>query len=178
MSGGGGGLGDPLLRDPAAVAADVAAGYVTRAHARAAYGVVLLDGGEVEPTATAERRADMRRGRIGGDPELELSQPVTPGVVVVRTAAGGWECGSCGTGLAGHGENWRVSGTATRERPIADAFGELDMLIRDRIEAPRVMLREHFCPACACGLGVDVVTEGLDPLPTPRLKAAATPVPA
>ncbi|WP_246257603.1 hydantoinase B/oxoprolinase family protein [Amycolatopsis anabasis] len=36
---GGGGYGDPFTRDPAAVLADVVAGYVTRAAARAHYGV-------------------------------------------------------------------------------------------------------------------------------------------
>jgi N-methylhydantoinase B len=175
VSGGGGGLGDPLLRAPALVAADVAAGYVTSAHATAAYGLVLGDDGAVDAAATADRRAAMRRERIGGEPERELAEPGTPGAVVAVTDTGGWECGSCGTGLAGPGENWR---TAARESPIADSFGELEMLVRDRTESPRVILREHFCPACACGLGVDVVTEGLDPLPAPRLEAAAAPAPA
>src|SRR5690606_13989870 len=38
---GGGGLGDPLTRDPAAVADDVAAGKVTRVGAERDYGVVI-----------------------------------------------------------------------------------------------------------------------------------------
>ena len=41
---GGGGNGDPLERPIEAVAADVEAGLVTPAHARAAYGVVIADG--------------------------------------------------------------------------------------------------------------------------------------
>ncbi|MEK9753936.1 MAG: hydantoinase B/oxoprolinase family protein, partial [Rhodospirillaceae bacterium] len=47
---GGGGYGDPLDRDPAAVARDVAYGYVSPAEARLAYGVVLERG---EPVAAA-----------------------------------------------------------------------------------------------------------------------------
>ncbi len=43
-SGGGGGWGDPLERDPEAVANDVAAGLVTEGRARAAYGVVIAQG--------------------------------------------------------------------------------------------------------------------------------------
>src|SRR6185503_15773656 len=39
-SSGGGGLGDPLDRDPAAVAADIAEGYVTPAGAERDYGVI------------------------------------------------------------------------------------------------------------------------------------------
>jgi len=54
---GGGGLGDPLARDPAAVAADVKAGMVSRETARDAYGVVLTDDGEIDKAATAARRA-------------------------------------------------------------------------------------------------------------------------
>ena len=38
QSAGGGGYGDPRARDPAAVASDVAEGYVTRAAARDVYG--------------------------------------------------------------------------------------------------------------------------------------------
>ena len=40
----GGAFGDPLERDPAAVAADVADGLVDHAQARSEYGVVILDG--------------------------------------------------------------------------------------------------------------------------------------
>jgi N-methylhydantoinase B len=43
-SAGGGGYGDPLSRDPEAVAGDVAFGFVSAARAEAVYGVVLRDG--------------------------------------------------------------------------------------------------------------------------------------
>ena len=56
---GGGGNGDPLERPVEAVAADVAAGLVTPAHARAAYGVVMADGA-VDPAATRALRAERR----------------------------------------------------------------------------------------------------------------------
>ncbi len=61
-SSGGGGYGDPLARDPAAVAADVAEGYVSRAAAEAAYGVVMAGSG-VDADATERRRADLRRAQ-------------------------------------------------------------------------------------------------------------------
>jgi N-methylhydantoinase B len=54
-SGGGGGYGDPLTRDPAAVARDVSAGLVSRERAAEVYGVAL-DGDEVDPAATARLR--------------------------------------------------------------------------------------------------------------------------
>ncbi len=62
---GGGGWGDPLKRDPALVAKDVACGLVTRDGARR-YGVVLDDAGAVDEDATARLRAEMadQRGAI------------------------------------------------------------------------------------------------------------------
>jgi N-methylhydantoinase B len=62
-SSGGGGFGDPLERDPAAVAADIAQGYVTRAAGAAIYGVVLGDGA-VDAAATARRRAKIAASRL------------------------------------------------------------------------------------------------------------------
>jgi 5-oxoprolinase (ATP-hydrolysing)/N-methylhydantoinase A len=54
---GGGGVGDPLTRDPARVAADVRAGVVTVAAARADYGVVVDAAGTVDAAATEQVRA-------------------------------------------------------------------------------------------------------------------------
>ena len=53
---GGGGLGDPLTRDAAAVAADIRAGLVSPGAARAAYGVALDAAGAVDAEATARLR--------------------------------------------------------------------------------------------------------------------------
>jgi 5-oxoprolinase (ATP-hydrolysing)/N-methylhydantoinase A len=58
---GGGGWGDPLERDPAAVARDVRNGKVTADAALEAYGVVLCVGGAVNELATARTRAQRRR---------------------------------------------------------------------------------------------------------------------
>ena len=55
---GGGGYGDPLHRDPAAVVVDLREGKVTAEGANVVYGVVI-DAGEVDEAATAQRRRDM-----------------------------------------------------------------------------------------------------------------------
>lgn len=68
--GGGGGYGDPLERDPAAVAADVAAGLVSPARAREVYGVVLRDGA-ADAAGTETQRAELRRQR-GELPEFDF----------------------------------------------------------------------------------------------------------
>jgi N-methylhydantoinase B len=53
---GGGGLGDPLKRDPQAVQRDVAMGYVSKESARDLYKVVLDAKGAVDATATRAAR--------------------------------------------------------------------------------------------------------------------------
>jgi N-methylhydantoinase B len=73
-SGGGGGLGDPLERDPASVAADTADGLLDGARAEAVYGVVL-DGRGVDEAASREARGRQRQARMawpadsGGGPD-------------------------------------------------------------------------------------------------------------
>jgi N-methylhydantoinase B len=62
-SSGGGGFGDPLDRDLASVARDLAEGYVTRAAAEASYGVVSREGA-VDAAASAALRASLREARI------------------------------------------------------------------------------------------------------------------
>jgi N-methylhydantoinase B len=69
-SAGGGGFGDPLDRDPAAVAEDVADGYVSIDRARKDYGVVVhevdveLARYEVDDAATVEERESIRSERL------------------------------------------------------------------------------------------------------------------
>ncbi|EMA47045.1 hydantoinase B/oxoprolinase family protein [Halococcus saccharolyticus] len=60
---GGGGLGDPLERDPELVAQEVRRGLVTEEAAREEYGVVLDEDGSVDPTATEGRRENIRENR-------------------------------------------------------------------------------------------------------------------
>ena len=77
-SAGGGGLGDPLARDPQAVCEDVADGYVSIARARKDYGVVVrevdadLAAYEIDEAATTAARAEIRAHRhawLDEDPE-------------------------------------------------------------------------------------------------------------
>ena len=81
----GGGFGDPLEREAAAVAADVADGYITREDAESVYGVVLDDSLEADEAATAARREELRRG---GDPAATNgSFDVDPRVPVFEAVA-------------------------------------------------------------------------------------------
>jgi N-methylhydantoinase B len=167
--GGGGGLGDPLLREPETVAKDVRDRYVTEEHAKAVYGVVLDAGQELDAKASEEARADLRRERIGGEPSATAAAPVDTGVSVVLHEDGEhWGCGYCGSQLGATDQNWR-DGVVTRERPLAEALDEIGMTVRDRVEAPRVMFAERFCPTCAGQLTADIFPEGFAGYPAPRL---------
>jgi N-methylhydantoinase B len=68
---GGGGYGDPLLRDPAAVAADLLAHKVSPAGVADVYGVVLTADGTVDTEATGTRRTALRRSRAGLDEDCQ-----------------------------------------------------------------------------------------------------------
>jgi N-methylhydantoinase B len=68
----GGGYGDPLDRDPAAVLADVEDGRYSAGDARAVYGVVVVDGA-VDPAATSATRDEWRaRRRVAAEPAGRL----------------------------------------------------------------------------------------------------------
>jgi N-methylhydantoinase B len=62
-TGGGGGWGDPLERDPAAVRADVEEELISRASAREHYGVVLRDDLSIDHAATERTRNAIRSER-------------------------------------------------------------------------------------------------------------------
>jgi N-methylhydantoinase B len=64
-TGGGGGWGDPLQRDPELVCEDVAEGLISAASARKDYGVVLRDGGSFDETATRRLRQQLRAAGAG-----------------------------------------------------------------------------------------------------------------
>jgi len=62
-SAGGGGYGDPLVREPARVLSDLEAGYISEGRARDGYGIVLSPHGQIDAPATEARREELRVGR-------------------------------------------------------------------------------------------------------------------
>lgn len=167
--GGGGGLGDPLLRDPARVAADVADRYVTAAVADAVYGVVLGADGAPDPAATESRRRELRARRLGAPPSAEQEAGAVPGASV-GIDGDRLVCGYCGSVLCGVEENWRSGEVAVEETPIVEHFAAREMYVRASVEAPPVMVREYHCAACAGALAVDVVTLDHEPLRGPAVR--------
>jgi N-methylhydantoinase B len=85
-SSGGGGHGDPLDRDPADVARDVAEGLVGADPAESVYGVVLAEG-RVDPEATRRRRAAIRAARPTLRLRADAGSPEPEGHRVCRLSA-------------------------------------------------------------------------------------------
>lgn len=92
---GGGGFGDPLRRDPAAVATDVRHGLVSLAAARDIYGVVFANDAVDVPGTTAKRASILSRRLAEGEvvpagdqlPRVEVGRKVTYSVLdTVETA--------------------------------------------------------------------------------------------
>ena len=71
QSGGGGGFGPAVARDPAKVARDVRLGYVSRGAAEERYGVVIDADGVVDDAATAARRNALAAGHPTRRPPAE-----------------------------------------------------------------------------------------------------------
>ena len=73
QSGGGGGFGDPMERDPELVAEDVREGYVSPTVAHNVYGVVLSTSGDVDVFATRLRRAAKAPVRVSTVARSDMS---------------------------------------------------------------------------------------------------------
>ncbi len=172
LSGGGGGLGDPILRDPQAVHDDLADEYITAHNAEVAYGVILHEDGSVDLPGTERRRAEIRAERIGGQPTAEQVAPATVGVSILLNEQDGadpsWHCAYCATTLCGAGENWRTA-AVTRTQPVTEYFERLEAAVRRRSEKPDVQISEHACPHCGGLLAVDVHPDGFAGFPSPKL---------
>jgi len=161
---GGGGYGDPIDREPALVAQDVAIGQVSRATAADIYGVLLDDEQGVDASGTDRRRAAIRAERLGSAPtaspgaaDAEAGRCLTPDLIV---AANGHVHCSCGHDL-GAGPDWKRS--AHRRTVPAQAHGPL-LRLHDGLE-----VREYVCPGCARLLESNVSRIGAADLITSEL---------
>lgn len=150
---GGGGYGDPLDRDPRAVAADVARGRVSRGAADEQYGVVLAADGGVEAAATGARRESLRQARrdggaiAGWTPGTALTghgaHPIGAHMESVVDGDGQTlRCLRCRHDLTGEG-----GGAILRRRKLG-AAGPLRAL-RWGGDSPNFVLEEIICPGCA-----------------------------
>jgi N-methylhydantoinase B len=177
LSGGGSGLGDPLLRDPQRVARDLSERYITAAHAAEAYGVIVEKTGKVDEEATRERRRQIRESRLGRAPAKEQHPPASVGVSIEVGGGGSaraWRCAYCASDLCSTTENWRQA-SVTNESLVDRYFARLGMHVRARTQEPKMMVAEFVCPDCGGLLHIDVYPAGFPELPAPRIDGQQLP---
>ncbi len=165
---GGGGYGDPLDRDPAAVLKDILEGLVTEGPARDIYGVVVdFDHMTVDDNATYHRRLAIREERLGAK-KLEVDVG-TRGKILpsgfrineyLQLADSGEEkfvqCTWCGKRICPGSAHWKENVVSRKVSPAkAGPF---------RPENGPFFLWEFFCPGCATLLEVEVTFEDDVPL--------------
>ena len=142
---GGGGYGDPLDRNPEAVASDIAQDWVSVKRAKSDYGVSIADDGSVDPVATEALRTEIRsrrkKGRlvaweivdeIRGDSRIGENLLSRGGKLICR------RCEAPLTGKLGH----VVEATA----PLAKAGPWI--ALRWNGDTPNFSLSEITCPDC------------------------------
>ena len=155
--GGGGGYGDPLERDPALVARDLAAGYTSPAAARAVFGVALTPGGEIDSAATTALRQQLQDARAAWcAPEPagnEGSAPATgaPARLVHAYIADIDQdgervlaCDRCGHRYCGHGGNYKAAALLDESPVTAIPTAADPALYVDE----KLVLRRYCCPGC------------------------------
>jgi N-methylhydantoinase B len=167
---GGGGFGDPLDREPARVANDVANGWVTRDRAREMYGVALREDGSVDTAETAQLRERIRgvrkqrptaswvsddrcdypddaNGKARHDKAWRIGENTE------LDAKGAIHCRRCGEALSG--PQGRV---AIAQRPLRTAGPW--MALRHGGDGPNFVIEEISCPSCATLISVREVRRG------------------
>jgi N-methylhydantoinase B len=144
-SDGGGGLGDPLLRQPERVLGDVQAGLVSAAQARLLYGVVL-DGAEagVDTEATGKVRQAIRAGRLGSaaapcGPAADAADGPARAPVVYDHERAVTRCAACGWELGPLQEDWKRA-VVERSQPLAELGSPWTSTL--------FVLRSFSCPGC------------------------------
>jgi N-methylhydantoinase B len=148
------GWGDPLVRAPEAVAADVAAGDFTPADAERVYGVRLADDGTADLAATTELRRRLRTERLDASPRREPA-PVdgeVAGLAVgdhLTLCNGRWAC-RCGEDLGPQERDYKAA--AVMRPQAVDAIGP-EFTTDDPEMAGLMVLRQWLCPGC--GVRID-----------------------
>lgn len=171
---GGGGLGDPILRDPDSVLADVEAGVISEAGARRDYAVVL-SGGAVDRDATEALRVTRRRDRLGGrDPLPRVRRRGGRRLSSHFDVEGGnILCAGCGQTICKDGAPM-LAALRCVEMPVGERF----TLTAFYPGQERFRIRHFYCPGCGTQIDVQVAVAGEAVLETTATLAAIEDEPA
>lgn len=171
-TGGGGGYGDPLRREPERVANDVANGYVSVSVCEGIYGVKLAANGSVDAVATQALREQMLAERRQWQPAVRLPQvaeaigraPFTPATGEARRAIHEYVqildkngrrefgCTECGHSLGDSRDNYKYhllmhEGPTTLIPTNQDASYFID---------DQMVLRRYCCPGCQVMMAMEI----------------------
>lgn len=158
VSGGGGGLGDPLLRAPERVAKDLSDGYISTKVAQSLYGVEVDEAGRADLARTEQLRLRIREGRLGYAPrcsprplqELEVG-------ISIRIADNDWVCAYCDSHLGARAGNYREACVSSR-LTASEALRPYGMAVRERPAGDdQLYVLTHYCPECGSNVRTDVV---------------------
>lgn len=178
---GGGGVGDPLARPVAEVVDDVREGVVSVEGAARDYGVVVRTarGPEMvtaDEALTGERRAGLRRARLGGrEPERQpADRPATPNGarrVSYGLALRGDDllCRHCQARIGAADRPAREI-LACQEVPVDVAWPPAGRYA----DPARFVVRNFACPVCATQIDVEVARAGAPPVEAVDLKHLST----
>lgn len=173
IHGGGGGVGDPLLRETKRVADDINDGYVSLEMGEEIYGVVMRSISpdsllrEVDERATEIRRLRIRHDRIGDEPPRAVKVD-RPEFSPVQRLDGQWACAYCDFDLGPNTENWRLR-SHTREIEASERATKYRQHVRKHDDGDVVVVCERYCPGCASSLAADVTLSGALSAPPARL---------
>jgi len=162
-SDGGGGMGDPLLRHPDRVLADIQTGLVSVDQAQSLYGVELnaarttVDGPATDKLRERIRLSRGASGFAGGPPNPKTTGNRARVPVVVDTRQGATRCASCSLELESPNGNWKI-GAVKHERPLS-ALGRL-------WTSTMFVLRSFSCPRCGSMLDAEMTLPNDPPIHT------------
>ena len=154
VSNAGAGFGDPLERDPAMVARDVAHRRLTAADAASKYGVVVTSSYELDVAATEARRHAIRDERVArsraprqpepgrSDPSSDEVQPVLHSVGMNRDHL---FCLKCGHNLAPRQGQYR-QGCREFDQPLDECIAHYERYQFESEDA--FVVRTYVCPGC------------------------------
>ena len=159
-SGSAGGLGDPFLRDPELIQQDLIDNAISPAAAETLYGAVLVSDSatQVDVAATWANRNTLRSTLVPSANVALDKLPAASALFGVCHQNGSWVCGQCDNILSSSSDNW-TEAVHSRQRDLADVFREAETSIQRRDRNP-VKLVEHYCPACAVCLTIQVMVDG------------------
>lgn len=166
---GGGGYGDPILRDVAMVAQDFSDGLLTAKAAKDIYGVVLSDHGMVDSAESTALRAEIRQARLSdmvigpmldGREDAAKGRPIDDNLTFVSDDHGSKICcRHCGQTLSDH-DNVLHVGLIKGESHLAGPIVRTDP---QHFLSEPVAFFQHVCPGCGTAVQTSIAPTNSKP---------------